>query len=45
MRADQVREGHGIGLAVVRDIVRVYGGTVTLGKSRTLGGAEVVVHL
>jgi two-component system sensor histidine kinase PhoQ len=44
-RADQVREGHGIGLAVVRDIVRVYGGTVTLGKSRALGGAEVIVHL
>jgi two-component system sensor histidine kinase PhoQ len=44
-RADQVREGHGLGLAVVRDIVRVYDGTVALGESEALGGAEVTVSL
>lgn len=44
-RADIGREGHGIGLAVVRDIVRVYGGTVTLGRGRELGGAEIIVTL
>jgi len=42
-RADIGREGHGIGLAVVRDIVRVYGGRVMLQRGRLLGGAEVVV--
>jgi signal transduction histidine kinase len=44
-RADQAQEGQGIGLAVVRDIVRVYGGTVTLGRGKALGGAEVSVNL
>lgn len=42
-RADTGREGQGIGLAVVRDIVRVYGGTVTLARGKGLGGMEVVV--
>ncbi|MCC6207633.1 MAG: GHKL domain-containing protein [Gammaproteobacteria bacterium] len=44
-RADVDREGHGIGLAVVRDIVRVYGGTVELRRGKELGGAEVVVNI
>lgn len=44
-RADQAQEGQGIGLAVAKDIVRVYGGTITLGRGRTLGGAEVRVTI
>lgn len=44
-RADRGQEGQGIGLAVVRDIVRVYGGQVTLERGRALGGAEVNVTL
>lgn len=44
-RAGPSRDGQGIGLAVVRDIVRVYGGTVALGRGKDLGGAEVVVNI
>jgi two-component system sensor histidine kinase PhoQ len=42
MRLDESAPGHGIGLAVVRDIATSYGGTVRIGKS-PLGGAEVTV--
>jgi C4-dicarboxylate-specific signal transduction histidine kinase len=36
--------GQGIGLAVVRETVELYRGTLTVGRS-TLGGAEIVVSL
>jgi two-component system, OmpR family, sensor histidine kinase PhoQ len=42
MRLDESAPGHGIGLAVVRDIAASYGGNVHIGKS-PLGGAEVTV--
>lgn len=41
-RADTVRSGQGIGLAVAVDIVSAYGGEMTLGHS-ALGGASVTV--
>ncbi|MEO8225747.1 MAG: ATP-binding protein, partial [Gammaproteobacteria bacterium] len=46
IRADQRGDvpGQGIGLAVVREIVGLYGGTLRLGRS-SLGGAEITVHL
>jgi two-component system sensor histidine kinase PhoQ len=46
IRADQRGDvpGQGIGLAVVREIVGLYGGTVRIGRS-SLGGAEITVHL
>jgi two-component system sensor histidine kinase PhoQ len=46
IRADQRGDvpGQGIGLAVVREIVGLYGGTVRIGRS-ALGGAEITVHL
>jgi two-component system sensor histidine kinase PhoQ len=37
-RADEQVQGHGIGLAMVTDIVSAYGGTISIGPSR-LGGA------
>jgi two-component system sensor histidine kinase PhoQ len=40
VRADESIPGHGIGLAVVRDIVQAYGGTVEIGPS-SLGGAAL----
>lgn len=36
--------GQGIGLAVVREIVGLYGGTLDIGRS-ALGGAEITLHL
>ena len=42
MRLDESAPGHGIGLAVVKDIAASYGGDVTIGKS-DLGGAEIAV--
>ena len=42
MRLDESAPGHGIGLAVVRDIAASYGGEVRIAKSG-LGGTEVTV--
>ncbi|MGH8166526.1 MAG: ATP-binding protein [Woeseiaceae bacterium] len=44
MRLDESAPGHGIGLAVVRDIARSYGGDVRIAES-VLGGAEITVTL
>lgn len=44
VRGDASREGHGIGLAVVRDIVAVYHGRIVIDRS-PLGGAKVAVEL
>jgi two-component system sensor histidine kinase PhoQ len=41
-RAGENKDGHGIGLAMVRDIVAVYGGTAAIERS-TLGGAKFIV--
>jgi len=40
-RADTAMAGHGIGLAIVTDIVKSYKGELTLGES-LLGGLKVV---
>jgi len=44
MRLDESTPGHGIGLAVVKDIARSYGGQLSIGKS-DLGGAEITVSI
>lgn len=44
VRGDSSTPGHGIGLAIVQDLVALHGGTVSLGRS-DLGGAEVTVVL
>jgi len=44
MRLDESTPGHGIGLAVVNDIARSYGGYLAIKKAR-LGGAEIVVSI
>lgn len=44
-RADEAVAGHGIGLAVVRDIVNAYAGDLRIGRSQRLGGACLEVWL
>ncbi|WNC68579.1 ATP-binding protein [Thalassotalea nanhaiensis] len=38
-RADTYQQGHGIGLAIVRDLVASYHGNLSIGTSSELGGA------
>ncbi len=44
-RADQQQPGQGIGLAVVMDILKAYGGHLEIGRSVALGGARMTLHL
>jgi len=43
-RLDESTPGHGIGLAIVKDIAHSYGGELTIGRS-DLGGAEITVSI
>ena len=45
VRGDERVHGHGIGLAIVQDIVRSYRGELEVGKSPELGGARFEVRL
>ena len=44
-RLDESLEGHGIGLAIAREIVELYGGKLSLAHSGELGGLRVTVEL
>lgn len=44
VRADEFTPGHGLGLAMVRDVAQLYGGEFQLGDS-PLGGARTVLEL
>lgn len=44
MRLDETAPGHGIGLAIVRDIAASYGGDVNIARSE-LGGARITVTI
>jgi two-component system sensor histidine kinase PhoQ len=44
VRADEQVPGHGLGLAMVRDTVDLYGGTLAISRS-SLGGLQVTVRL
>ncbi len=43
-RLDTSAQGHGLGLAMIKDMVELYGGRLEFGRS-SLGGALVRVHL
>jgi two-component system sensor histidine kinase PhoQ len=45
MRADEHVPGHGLGLAMVRETVALYGGQFVIGAAHGLGGARVELHL
>lgn len=45
VRGDERVHGHGIGLAIVQDIIRAYRGTLDVGRSEELGGARFEVQL
>jgi len=45
VRGDERVHGHGIGLAIVQDIVRAYRGTLEVLQSEELGGARFEVRL
>ncbi len=45
VRGDERVQGHGIGLAIVQDIVRSYRGELQVGASQELGGARFEVLL
>ena len=44
-RLDEQTEGHGLGLAIVQDIVELYNGSITMGRSLQLQGFQVSVTL
>jgi len=44
VRGDERVQGHGIGLAIVQDILRAYQGDLHVSRSDTLGGAKFAVH-
>jgi two-component system sensor histidine kinase PhoQ len=44
VRGDEREEGHGLGLAIVTELVEAYGGEVSIGRSE-LGGAAVRIDM
>ncbi|MHB1541496.1 MAG: ATP-binding protein, partial [Steroidobacteraceae bacterium] len=44
VRADETVPGHGLGLAMVRETIELYGGSIAV-ETSPLGGARLIVRL
>jgi two-component system sensor histidine kinase PhoQ len=44
VRGDERVQGHGIGLAIVEDLIRAYRGELAVSRSPTLGGARFAIR-
>ncbi len=44
-RADEATPGHGLGLAMVGDAIGLYGGSLSVARSESLGGARIELAL
>ena len=44
-RLDENIEGYGLGLAICKDIIKLYNGSLQFSASPTLGGLEIKVQL
>jgi len=45
VRVDESAPGHGLGLAITRDVAASYGGEMRFGRSPDLGGFLARVHI
>lgn len=45
VRLDETVDGHGLGLAITTDIVKLYGGNIHFDNSKNLGGLMVIVDI
>lgn len=45
VRADTYDKGHGVGLAIVKDLLQSYQGSWQIEPSKMLGGAQFIIHL
>lgn len=44
-RLDEHTDGHGLGLAIVNDVILQYGGTIELSQSENLGGLMIAIRI
>jgi two-component system sensor histidine kinase PhoQ len=44
VRGDERVQGHGIGLAIVQDLLKAYRGSLDVSRSETLGGAAIILR-
>ena len=43
IRLDETTEGHGLGLAIAKDIIKLYNGEIYFSRSKVLGGLSITI--